>query len=197
MLQTTHLLSNFEELSEKNWTILKIDVPFCKELLAQAQKRLGHRQFHLAELALHKKIQADIRNDQIFWLNQEQLDLSSSEKNLLQQLDMLRSELKNFFRISLTHFESHFAYYDSGHFYQRHRDITSKNNQRVFSFVLYLNENWKAHEGGELVGSDFANAELFRVKPEIGQMILFRSDLEHEVLITQRERFSIAGWMRQ
>ena len=62
--------------------------------------------------------------------------------------------------------------------------------------MLYLNEDWKESDGGHLIGYD-QDKVIFRVKPELGQMILFRSDLEHEVMPTQRGRFSLTGWFRK
>jgi SM-20-related protein len=199
VLETTHLRKHLDELSEKMWTLIPFDQVQSSDLLKSAQRRLQNHQFRQAGLAAIQSVSdssLQIRNDEIFWLDSKSHDLSEVEKKTLIFLENLRQEIKNDLRVSLSEFECHFAFYDTGHFYQKHRDITSTNNKRVFSFVLYLNENWKDTDGGHLVGYDQENI-IFRIKPELGQMILFRSDLEHEVMPTLRGRFSLTGWFRK
>lgn len=168
-------------------------------LLQNAQRRLQNHQFRQAGLAAIQNINdssLQIRNDETFWLDAKNPDLSDTEKEFLTFLDFLRHELRNHFRVSLSEFECHFAFYDKGHYYQKHRDITSTNNKRIFSFVLYLNENWQDLDGGHLIGFD-QDKIIFQIKPEMGSLIIFRSDLEHEVKPTRRGRFSVTGWFRK
>jgi SM-20-related protein len=190
---------HLDELSEKLWTLIPFDQTQSLALFEMAQERLQKRQFRQAGLAAIQNVNdssLQIRNDEIFWLDAKSDDLSKAEKDFLSFIENLREEIKNDFRVSLSEFECHFAFYDKGHYYQKHRDTTAANNKRVFSFVLYLNENWNDADGGHLVGYD-QDKVIFRVKPELGQMILFRSDLEHEVMPTQCGRFSLTGWFRK
>lgn len=190
---------HLDELAEKMWTLIPFDLTQSSALLKNAQHRLQNQEFRQAGLAAIQNItdsSLQIRNDEIYWLDTKCQNLSEDEKRFLNFLETLRQEIKNEMRVSLTEVECHFAFYNEGHYYQKHRDTTSINNKRFFSFVLYLNENWKDSDGGHLVGYDQENV-IFRIKPEIGQMIIFRSDLEHEVMPTLRRRFSLTGWFRK
>ncbi len=190
---------HLDDLSEKKWTLIPIDQQLCLALHKCAITRLQMHQFRQAGLAAVQNVNdasLKIRNDEIFWLDAKAHELSDIETQTLAFLDNLRLEIKENLRVSLTEFECHFAFYDKGHYYQKHRDTTSANNKRVFSFVLYLNENWQDSDGGQLIGYEQQEV-LFQIKPAIGNLILFRSDLEHEVMSTFRGRFSLTGWFRK
>jgi SM-20-related protein len=60
--------------------------------------------------------------------------------------------------------------------------------------ICYLNENWKAEEGGQL--RIYEETNQIDVLPEAGRLVCFRSDkLEHEVLPASRARLSLTGWI--
>lgn len=194
MFTANDLSANFEDLTEKYWTILSIDQDFALNLLATAQKH--ETSFRPATTSQSLSTTQDIRSDQIYWLEEASSLLDETEKLTLNQLHQLRIQLQDYFRISLSHLETHFAIYNEGEKYVRHRDTTAQNNKRVFSFVVYLNAAWSEADGGQLVGYKDENI-LFRIQPVIGQMILFRSDVEHEVLTAHKKRYSLTGWIRQ
>lgn len=196
MLETTTLRQHLDELSEKKWTLLSINPQLSSSLLQKAQDRLIQKQFRQAELAAAQNVVSAVRNDKIFWLDAKIANLDNSEKEILSTLDHLLHEIKNDLRVSLKEVECHYAFYDKGHFYKKHRDTTAFQNKRVFSFVLYLNSDWNPEDGGYLVGYEEKEI-LFQIKPEMGNMILFHSDLEHEVKPTSRGRFSLTGWFRK
>ena len=62
--------------------------------------------------------------------------------------------------------------------------------------MIYLNKNWNPDQKGRLLVYDKNDTVQFQMAPEFGQMILFRSDLLHEVEISRAERQSITGWIR-
>jgi SM-20-related protein len=64
--------------------------------------------------------------------------------------------------------------------------------------VTYLNQDWRASDGGELVlYQDEADKNGLRILPEAGTVVLFLSDeFPHEVLPAKVDRYSIAGWFR-
>ena len=64
--------------------------------------------------------------------------------------------------------------------------------------MLYLNDDWQASDGGELVVYDEHSQEvLHRVLPSAGTLVCFLSEeFPHEVLPAHRDRMSIAGWFR-
>ncbi len=136
-----------------------------------------------------------IRNDLVCWLSSD--TVVASEKKFSQYINLWMSEIKNYFRIGLDHFEAHYALYPADHFYLRHSDQKKEQNQRQFSFVYYLNASWKNTQGGELVGyHGSSKLQKFNVKPQGGSLVIFKSDIEHEVLASHADRFSISGWMR-
>lgn len=136
----------------------------------------------------------DIRGDSIQWL--EMGDPAVTE--FLCWMDTLRLELNRRLFLGLFDYECHYAVYSPGAFYQKHRDAFRGNPGRKLSTVLYLNPNWDAMAGGELVLYDEAGEdELLRLAPECGKLVIFLSeDFPHEVLPATQLRQSIAGWFR-
>lgn len=193
MFPANNLEKYFSQLNEKNWTLLPIEKDFAAKLQNSAKTKFKSQSFKAAAITGGA---ANIRNDSTFWLDFNSKNLTDIDKSVLDQLQLLREQLKNYFRISLTEIECHYAVYEPGQFYQRHRDSTQNNNSRFFSFVIYLNENWGPADGGQLVGFENQN-QVFSILPESGNMMLFKSDLEHEVLPTERTRYSLTGWMRR
>jgi len=158
----------------------------------------------------------DIRGDSICWLDEKSPAPAPAE--FLSFANELRQELNRHFFLSLRDQEFHFARYEPGKGYARHVDQHRGSGARKVSLVLYLNEEWKADEGGELclyapedetaqsqrsspeVGEAQAAADdmvLTKVLPLAGRLAIFRSDLiPHEVLPATRVRWSLTGWFR-
>jgi SM-20-related protein len=136
---------------------------------------------------------AEIRGDKVFWIEEE--DAVLPVKAYLDLIESLRMTVKRGLFLPLRCFESHFAVYPPGSFYKRHRDNFNKLNHRLISVVLYLNENWKAEEGG-ILRLYPEGKEVVDVEPIGSRLVIFRSDLEHEVLPCNAPRYSITGWMR-
>lgn len=136
----------------------------------------------------------DIRGDAIQWL--EPGDFAVTE--FLCWMDKLRLGINQRLFLGLFDYESHYAVYSPGAFYQKHRDAFRGNPGRKLSTVLYLNRHWDPVAGGELVLYDEAGEdELIRVAPECGRLVVFLSeDFPHEVLPATQARQSIAGWFR-
>lgn len=136
----------------------------------------------------------DIRGDAIQWL--EPGDPAVTE--FLRWMDKLRLGINQRLFLGLFDYESHYAVYAPGAFYQKHRDAFRGSPGRKLSTVLYLNPEWDLVAGGELVLYDEAGVdELIRVAPECGRLVIFLSeDFPHEVLPATQLRQSIAGWFR-
>lgn len=99
--------------------------------------------------------------------------------------------------LGLFSFESHFACYQPGDFYQKHLDAFQGQSNRVLSLVVYLNRDWAPDQGGELVIYDSDNKELVKVTPGFGTIVAFLSEeFPHEVHRAERSRYSVAGWFR-
>ena len=138
--------------------------------------------------------EATIRSDKTHWLN---TDLGKPVGDFLTQMEALRLEVNRHFYLGLFEFEAHFAKYEPGDFYQKHLDSFQNNRNRRLTIVFYLNENWAESDGGELVVYDLEDNELAKVAPRAGRLLVFFSEqFPHEVLPTNSERFSIAGWFR-
>lgn len=132
------------------------------------------------------------RGDRIRWID----DQSDAGRAWLAGCDQLRVHLNRTLMAGLFSFESHFAHYPAGAFYQRHVDAFRGQANRVVSLVAYLNEGWVDADGGQLVLYPTDQAEV-RVTPAMGTLVVFLSeDLAHEVLPAGRDRYSIAGWFR-
>ena len=78
------------------------------------------------------------------------------------------------------------------------RDALNGPKNRLLSTVVYLNDEWTAADGGELLLYRAGNqGAIARILPKPGLMALFLSDeFPHEVLSTKKPRHSIAGWFR-
>lgn len=195
MLQTNYLRENLESIDLKGWALVDLPPEFCRALLTTAQAKFNDHLFKAAQISKSSDIENSIRSDMTLWL--EQTSNEQSESQLWQFLETIKSELSQFFRIHLSHFECHYAVYKPGRFYGRHSDQTAHNNQRFFSFVIYLNEGWLTKDGGQLKAYTPDNQILFEIQPEFGKMIVFKSDIEHEVTEAYRSRWSITGWFRK
>jgi SM-20-related protein len=135
-----------------------------------------------------------IRNDEISWLEPAR----AGDAAILTELDQWRRSLNESLFLSTRTIEAHFAHYDPGHFYRRHKDRFDSQNSRVLTFVAYLHSDWKNGDGGELVVND-GDTDLVRqiIQPLPGRVVIFRSDdIWHEVRKSNFERFSLTGWFR-
>lgn len=138
---------------------------------------------------------ADVRRDKIMWI--ERTDLACSA--WLDWAESLQLQLNRRLLLGLFSFESHFAHYKPGAFYKKHKDAFAGQANRILSVVTYLNPDWHASEGGELVVYDpqDQSREICRVLPKPGTLVVFLSEeFPHEVLPATRDRYSIAGWYR-
>jgi SM-20-related protein len=139
-------------------------------------------------------IATNIRGDRICWLEGG----SRAATQFLHAMEQLREAINRRLFMGLFDYESHLAYYPVGSFYKKHVDAFKGRSNRVLSSVLYLNPNWAADDGGELVLFDECGEHIIeRITPEAGRLVLFLSErFPHEVLPAKRERYSIAGWYR-
>ncbi len=136
--------------------------------------------------------QQHIRGDKTFWLD----DYNIAEAHYLSYLKALGQQLNSHFYSGVRSVEAHFAHYAPGQCYARHVDNRQGDNVRAFSTVLYLNEQWQATDGGALIWQDLQKQE-HTTFPMANRLIIFISDLAHEVKPAVRDRYSIAGWLRR
>jgi len=134
-----------------------------------------------------------VRRDKTCWISGD----SAAERQWLEWAGKLQAFLNRELLLGLFSFESHFAHYGEGDFYRRHRDAFRGESNRVLSLVAYLNHDWQPADGGELVIYPEGAPDSISVPPAFATVAVFLSEeFEHEVLPTQRDRYSIAGWFR-
>ncbi|ELB2136236.1 SM-20 protein [Vibrio parahaemolyticus] len=135
-----------------------------------------------------------IRSDKIQWLKPA---MGQPIANYLSKMEEIRQEVNRHFFLGLFEYEAHFAKYEKGDFYQKHLDCFKGNENRRLTTVFYMNESWSEEDSGELVVYDLNDKEIATIPPRGGRLLVFLSEqFPHEVLPTNAERFSIAGWFR-
>lgn len=136
-----------------------------------------------------------IRSDKTCWLSSNH----PVEEKFNSYLESLRQGLNKRLFMSLFDYECHFSVYEKGSFYKKHIDALKGNTNRILSMILYLNTDWQLDNGGELLLylPEHKQEIIQRVLPQMGTMVLFLSEkFPHEVLKTNRRRFSLAAWFR-
>ncbi|MBL0707491.1 MAG: 2OG-Fe(II) oxygenase [Sulfurimonas sp.] len=133
------------------------------------------------------------RRDKIHWLDGKTI----FQDRYLNFTDTLKEHLNRELFLGLKYYESHFAIYDRGDFYEKHLDAFRNSKNRVVTTVFFLNENWGKSDGGELIVYDKNDNILAQITPELNTLVVFMSEVfPHEVKPTNRKRYSIAGWFR-
>ena len=137
--------------------------------------------------------QSPIRGSSVRWLDASM----PGGRGFLRWMEGLRVALNRDLFLGLDSFEAQYAHYPVGAGYGTHVDRHRDSTARVVSAVIYLNSDWPADAGGELVIYDGAHVPRLTLAPEGGTLVLFMSDdTPHEAKVATRERWSIAGWFR-
>lgn len=135
------------------------------------------------------------RSDKSHWLMGEH----PAEQAYLTWMESLRLEVNQHLFMGLLDYEAHIAHYAPQSFYKRHLDAFKGASNRQLTTVFYLNPDWQAEHGGELLMyQDENSSQPFQhILPEMGRLVVFLSDqFPHEVLAAHQDRYSIAGWFR-
>jgi SM-20-related protein len=147
-----------------------------------------------------------VRSDSTRWIDVH----DQVGKHYLAVLNGLGEVLNQSLYLGVRSVEAHYAQYQIGQFYAQHRDNAQGANVRAISTVLYLNsdltsipvsalepqETWQAEWGGALCLRDNHDAAQ-HILPIANRLVVFQSDLPHEVLPAHKIRRSIAGWLRR
>ncbi len=142
-----------------------------------------------------KSTVAAIRSDKTSWLDKD--SQNNAEMEFLDIVTRFIAYMNETCYTGLNAFEFHYALYENGAFYGRHKDQFRNNSSRKFSMISYLNENWKTTDGGQLVIHHEGRIAQ-NVSPDSGKAVFFRSDmLEHEVTAATRPRMSLTGWLKR
>jgi SM-20-related protein len=135
------------------------------------------------------------RGDKTCWL-----DAKSKNVAELEFLDMIQQFMGHLNKTCFTGLnacEFHYALYEEGTSYSRHKDQLKNDYNRKFSMISYLNEDWLETEGGQLVVHR-EDGELHKILPDNRKAVFFQSDIiEHEVVVATRPRMSVTGWLKR
>ncbi len=171
------------------------DEKLVKGLRENLLRKHSEGDMHPAGIGQHFSLQKNlkVRGDLISWLDEKNAD--DWERQFLDNIDAFVEYLNRTCFTGINSYEFHAAFYETGSFYRRHFDQFQQDKGRRFSVVGYLNEDWEADDGGELVL--YLPSGEQTVLPEGGRVVFFKSDeIEHEVKPARRDRLSIAGWLK-
>lgn len=144
------------------------------------------------------KVMPEIRSDSVMWLEPD--NLSELQQFFWNEIETLRAIFNREFYLGLKSFEAHFTKYPAGSFYKRHIDQFQNVPYRIISCILYLNPDWEPSMGGQLrifLPDETGIEKHVDIAPVAGTLAVFKSaEIPHEVLVTNQERYSLTGWMR-
>jgi SM-20-related protein len=182
------------ELETRGYAVVPEGLPqtVADELLRYIDN-VDARDFHRAGIGrgVDEHTNRFVRRDSIHWLQESRPELAEWRSFT----DALRTQLNRQLFLGLFSFESHLARYSPGAFYKKHYDAFRGEANRIVSLVGYLNTGWTPGDGGEL--RLHTDAMTVTVPPDYRNLVLFLSEeMLHEVLPTNRERWSVTGWFR-
>lgn len=185
-----------DQIRERGYAVSNAIVPasLCTELLAcavrdtQAYERAG-----VGPLG-SQRLNRFVRRDAIRWID----GMHPATRFYLDWAESFRLYMNRRLMLGLFEYECHFARYPVGGFYRTHVDAFRGESNRILSTVLYLNPDWSADDGGDLViYAEDRTTILKVVTPIFGTFVTFLSEeFPHEVLPALRPRYSLTGWFR-
>lgn len=168
-----------------------IDDVFAIQDLTILQAESGFIDYKEAKLT-HGERQTEIRGDSIRWID-ESCPVGMA---YLSTIDELGRYFNQTLYAGIRSSEAHYACYPPGFGYQWHSDNPKGRDERVISAVFYLNDNWSNDDGGQITVINKAG-NTTQLTPQLNRLVIFDSNLQHQVEITNRQRFSIATWLRR
>jgi Rps23 Pro-64 3,4-dihydroxylase Tpa1-like proline 4-hydroxylase len=135
-----------------------------------------------------------MRGDKIYWMDKSHTNLF--EQEFLSHAEDFIEYLNRTCFAGINGYEFHYAIYEAGSGYKRHKDQFKNNSNRKYSLIHYLNENWEIENGGNLLV--YQNESVEAILPKSQTAVFFKSDeIEHEVSRSNRSRMSITGWLKR
>ncbi len=171
--------------------VLVLDEVFGAEAVFALQHESGFVQYKEAHLT-HGQRQSVIRGDSIRWID-EACPVGMAYLGAIDELGRYFNEM---LYVGIRSSEAHYACYPAGFGYQWHQDNPKGRDERVISAVFYLNDDWQDSDGGHISVVD-KTGKTVQLSPKLNRLIIFDSNLLHQVEITHRQRFSIATWLRR
>jgi SM-20-related protein len=135
-----------------------------------------------------------MRGDKIYWMDKSHDNIH--EQAFLRRVENFIDHLNRTCYTGINGYEFHYAVYEKGSFYKRHKDQFRNDSDRKFSLINYLNKDWLEEDGGQLLV--YQNETARKILPRSQTAVFFKSDaLEHEVSMAYRSRMSITGWLKR
>ena len=135
-----------------------------------------------------------MRGDKIYWMDKSHPNIY--EQEYLQLAEDFITHLNSTCYTGINGYEFHYAVYEEGSFYKKHKDQFKNDSSRKYSLISYLNENWLEEDGGQLLV--YQNEVAQTIQPHAQTAVFFKSDeMEHEVTKAHRSRMSITGWLKR
>jgi SM-20-related protein len=136
-----------------------------------------------------------VRGDRTCWI-----DSKTKNAHEMEFLDMIRQFTEHLNRTCFTGINScefHYALYEEGASYMKHRDQFKNDYNRKYSMIGYLNNDWVEADGGQLIiHHDEETTQT--ILPNSQKAVFFQSDqIEHEVAVANRQRMSVSGWLKR
>ena len=195
--------AKFEELIEGFMTNkIGISESFLSIPLAAALQQNIHRlnrdsrmeKAGIGNIAVKDRTQK-IRGDKTCWIDNKSKNLAEME--FLDMIKQFTGHLNKTCFTGINSCEFHYALYEEGTSYIRHRDQFKNDYNRKYSMISYLNENWVEEDGGQLL-IHHDDETVQSILPHNQKAIFFQSDiLEHEVAVANRQRMSVTGWLKR
>ncbi len=134
------------------------------------------------------------RGDKIYWMDKKHDNIF--EQEFLALAEDFINHLNQTCYTGINSYEFHYAVYEEGSYYKRHTDQFQNNDNRKYSLINYLNEDWLEEDGGQLWV--YQQEGVQKVVPHSRTAVFFKSDeMEHEVTMANRPRMSISGWLKK
>jgi len=164
------------DLSENKFAItsLLFDEILLDNLLNIAIENIHQNKLHSAGIGNQNAllINNTIRSDKILWMDSSSTNVN--EQEFFNKISHFSDYLNKTCFTGITNAEFHYACYGPGTFYKKHIDRFKNDNKRKFSVITYLNKNWNATDGGELL--IYHPDETITIKPEFGKTIILKID---------------------
>ncbi|ANB91906.1 2OG-Fe(II) oxygenase [Moraxella ovis] len=168
-----------------------LDDVFAMDDLTALQNESGFIDYKEAKLT-HGERQAAIRGDSIRWID----EACPVGLAYLHAIDELGRYFNATLYAGIRSSEAHYACYPAGFGYRWHSDNPKGRDERIISAVFYLNDAWQDTDGGQITVID-SMGDTIQLAPQPNRLVIFDSNLQHQVEITHRQRFSIATWLRR
>ena len=188
-------------LSERGWCVIPDFIPpeFVSALQQEAWKLRDNGYFRQAGVGQSDRFALcdQIRTDRVMWL--EPGKTAGIMGHYLDVIDEMRLAINRELLLGLFEFEGHAAIYPPGTYYRKHLDQFQNDDLRTVTVILYLNDNWRYEDGGQLrIYTGEKDDEYEEILPHAGQLVTFlSSQYVHEVMPACRERISITGWYKR